>query len=104
MGRPPRISREQILVAARAAFAERGFDAVPLAHIAKTLGVTPAAILRYFPSKQELFTAAMSSRDLPVPAALLGLAAVDPATDPRIVLRAFAKGVVPFIQAVSGSA
>jgi AcrR family transcriptional regulator len=104
MGRPPRITREQILEAARRAFTGSGFDATPLADIAATLGVTPAAILRYFPSKQELFTAAMSTREVRVPAALLGLASVDPATDPRTVLRSFAREVIPFIQSIIGSA
>lgn len=104
MGRPPRISREQILEAARRAFTARGFDATPLADIAAALDVTPAAILRYFPSKQELFTAAMSTRELRVPPALLGLATVDPSTDPRVVLRSFAEQVIPFVQSVIGSA
>lgn len=104
MGRPPRISREQILEAARQAFSERGFDSVTLADIAAVLEVSPAAILRYFTSKQELFTAAMSTRDVPVPAALLGLATVDASTDPRVVLRAFAQAVIPFIQSIIGSA
>jgi len=104
MGRPPRITREQILDAARAAFAERGFDAVPLAHIARNLGVTPAAILRYFPTKQDLFTAAMSSREIVIPTVILGMATVDPHSDPRNVLRTFAKGVIPFIQSMIGSA
>lgn len=104
MGRPPRISREQILEAARSAFSERGFDSVTLADIAAVLDVSPAAILRYFTSKQELFTAAMSTRDLPIPPALLGLATVDASSDPRVVLRAFAQAVIPFIQSVIGSA
>ena len=104
MGRPPRISKEQILDASRKAFSARGFDATTLADIAAVLEVTPAAILRYFPSKQELFTAAMSARELRVPAALLGLAHVDASSDPRVVLRAFAEEVVPFVQSVIGSA
>ena len=104
MGRPPRITRDQILAAARAAFAERGFGSTTLADIAEVLGVTPAAILRYFDSKQELFTASMSARDLRLPQALEDLAHVDPATDPRIVLRKLASQAVPFLQSVIGSA
>lgn len=104
MGRPPRISKEQILDASRKAFTARGFDATTLADIAAVLEVTPAAILRYFPTKQALFTAAMSARELRVPPALLGLAYIDPASDPRVVLRRFAEEVVPFIQSVIGSA
>src|SRR5687767_12264796 len=104
MGRPPRISREKILEAARAAFAERGFASTTLADIAGGLDVTPAAILRYFATKQELFTAAMSSRELRFPAALEELVQADDAADPRMVLRAFAEQVVPFLQSVIGSA
>ena len=62
MGRPPRISRDQILAAARRNFSTRGFAATTLAEIAAEIDVTPAAILRHFDSKQELFHAAMSSR------------------------------------------
>lgn len=104
MGRPPRISRDQILAAARTAFAERGFGSTTLADIAAVLGVSAAAILRYFPSKQALFGAAMSTRELRLPQALHDLATVDPATDPRIVLRALASQAVPFIHSVLSSA
>lgn len=104
MGRPPRITREQILHTARQAFTERGFDSTTLAGIAGVLGVTPAAILRYYATKQELFAAAMSARDLRLPQALEDLAHVDPATDPRIVLRTLASQAVPFVQSVIGSA
>ncbi|HET7434819.1 MAG TPA: helix-turn-helix domain-containing protein [Thermoanaerobaculia bacterium] len=102
MGRPPRIHHDQILEAARAVFAERGFDAATLADIGKKLGVSAAAILRHFPSKQELFTASMASRALQFPPALDELRNIDPATDPRIVLRRFAEQLVPFIQHALG--
>lgn len=62
MGRLPRLQRDQILAVARSVFTERGFDASTLAEIAGPLEVTPAAILRHFDSKQDLFSAAMSSR------------------------------------------
>ena len=97
MGRPPRITRDQILEAARAAFAERGFAAATLAGIAAELKVTPAAILRHFRTKQELFTTAMSSRALVIPPFVDELARVDAATDPRLVLRRFAEQFVPFV-------
>ncbi|HYR29049.1 MAG TPA: hypothetical protein VEU30_11330, partial [Thermoanaerobaculia bacterium] len=60
--------------------------------------------LRYFASKQELFAVAMSAREVRLPQALLDLAHVDPATDPRVVLRALASQAVPFVQSVIGSA
>jgi len=100
MGRPPRITRDQILDAARAAFSARGFAATTLADIAGVLEVTPAAILRHFDSKQALFSAAMSTRAIAIPEFIIDLATADASADPRIVLREFAKKAVPFISAV----
>jgi AcrR family transcriptional regulator len=104
MGRPPRITRAQILDAARDAFAQRGFEAATLADIAAALKVSPAAILRYFKTKQELFAAAMSSRDIAWPEPISELAGVEPDADPRVVLRRFAEQMVPLLQSVIGSA
>src|SRR5687768_16329812 len=104
MGRPPRISRDQILDAARTAFSARGFAATTLADIAATLEVTPAAILRHFDSKQALFNAAMSTRAIAVPEFILALAQLDPASDPRVVLREFALRMVPFLSGIISSA
>ena len=61
MGRPPTITRDQILEASRRRFAETGFGATTLADIAGELHVTPAAVLRHFASKDALFDAAMLS-------------------------------------------
>jgi len=52
-------TRAAILAAARAAFAERGFDGAPLREIAAAAGVDQALIHHYFGSKQQLFVAAM---------------------------------------------
>ena len=100
MGRPPRISREQILDAARSAFSARGFAAATLGDIAKALDVTPAAILRHFDSKQVLFNAAMSTRAIATPEFITALAQLDPKSDPREALRNFARRLVPFLSAV----
>jgi AcrR family transcriptional regulator len=100
MGRPPRITRQQILEAARAAFADRGFASTTLADIAAPIGVTPAAILRHFSSKQDLFAAAMSERGIAIPEFLDEIAAADASADPRVVLRRFAEQFVPFVAAV----
>jgi len=104
MGRPPRISRTQILDSARLAFTDRGFAATTLADIASDLAVTPAAILRHFPSKQELFNAAMSARDIAVPPFIEDLARADASADPRVVLRRFAEQFIPFISMILRSA
>jgi AcrR family transcriptional regulator len=100
MGRPPRIRREQLLETARGVFAVKGFEGTTLADIAAELGVTPAAVLRYVDSKQELFQLAMRSRVTAPPDFILSLASVDPHTDPRVVLRGIADRFVPFVENV----
>src|SRR5436190_12761288 len=102
MGRPARVSREQLLETARRVFAAKGFDAATLADIAGELHVTPAAVLRHSPSKLELFREAMSARVIAVPDVILGLRDVDPATDPRVILRDLAERFVPFAEKIIG--
>ena len=104
MGRPPRISREQLLDTARRVFSTRGFDGATLADIGAELGVTPAAILRHVDSKQALFAEAMSTGEhIQPPAAVLELLFVDAASDPRVVLRRIAMEVIPFITRIISS-
>jgi AcrR family transcriptional regulator len=55
-------SRGDILLAARASFAERGYDATSLRSVARAAGVDPALVHRFFGGKPGLFAAAM---DLP---------------------------------------
>ena len=97
MGRPPRISRDQILDAARNAFGGRGFSATTLADIAAQLGVTPAAILRHFESKEALFRAAMSTRAIVLPPLIAELAKTPGTADPKTVMREFARQLLPFL-------
>jgi AcrR family transcriptional regulator len=97
MGRPPTITREQILDASRRRFAATGFGATTLADIAGELHVTPAAVLRHFASKEELFALAMRP-SVEIPQCILDLESVDARTDPRIVLRRVAEGWVPFAE------
>ncbi|MEV5819474.1 TetR family transcriptional regulator [Micromonospora harpali] len=54
-------TREAILDAARAAFAERGFDAASIRSIAAAAGVDPALVHHYFGGKDQLFLAAMGA-------------------------------------------
>ncbi|MEA2568487.1 MAG: hypothetical protein QOI24_488 [Acidobacteriota bacterium] len=98
MGRPPRITREQLLETARRVFVAKGYETATLAGIAAELGVTAAAVLRHFGSKHELFVAAIHSGAVEVPEFISALQAIDPATDPRIVLRAIAERFIPFAQ------
>ncbi|MEU3691220.1 TetR family transcriptional regulator [Streptomyces narbonensis] len=65
-GRPSRTeedsgpgARERILEAARAQFAERGYDKASVRGIAKAAGVDPALVHHYFGTKDEVFAAAI---------------------------------------------
>src|ERR1043166_8441388 len=46
---------QEILDAALAVFAEKGFAAARMEEVARRAGVTKGTIYRYFPSKEELF-------------------------------------------------
>jgi AcrR family transcriptional regulator len=102
MGRPARVSRDDVLRAAREAFGERGFEGTTLAQIASRLGVTPAALLRHAPGKEALFAAALASGHATEPFPMAYLAEVDAAQDPRRVLRRFAHVLVPYLEAKMG--
>jgi AcrR family transcriptional regulator len=52
-------TKGRILGAARAAFADRGFDGATVREIAARAGVDPALVHHYFGTKQQLFVAAM---------------------------------------------
>src|SRR2546428_7820305 len=103
MGRPARVTREDVLRAAREAFAGRGYDGTTLAAIAARLDVSPAALLRHAPTKADLFAAAMASGDEQEPFPMAFLAEVDAATtDPRDVLRRLAHVAIPYLEARIG--
>jgi AcrR family transcriptional regulator len=64
-----------VLDAARAAFAERGFDGATIRGIATAAGVDPALVHHYFGSKDQLFLAAVEAPADPaelLPAVLAG--------------------------------
>lgn len=68
-------TRDAILEAARAAFAERGFDGASIRTIATSAGVDPALVHHYFGTKDQLFLATVGAPVNPgelVPAALAG--------------------------------
>src|SRR3954464_11661253 len=48
-------TRQLIADTARALFAERGFDAVPVAEVARAAEVSEATVFNYFPTKEDLF-------------------------------------------------
>lgn len=55
--------REEILESALEVIGRRGYQNASLKHIAEDVGVTPAALLHYFGSKEELFTEVLRKRD-----------------------------------------
>lgn len=97
MGRTARVSREQVLDAARETFVDRGFEGATLAAIAAKIGVSPAALLRHARNKRELFVACMGpERDDLLPLGFLDQESG--AEDPGPVLRRVAETMVPFLK------
>lgn len=59
-GRPTNpISRDEILQAARIAFAAKGYDGASTAYLAGQLGLTKGSLFHHFPSKESLYLAVM---------------------------------------------
>jgi AcrR family transcriptional regulator len=52
-------TRELIADAARGLFAERGFDAVTVAQVARAANVSEVTVFNYFPTKEDLFYGGM---------------------------------------------
>src|SRR5258706_16321588 len=99
MGRRARISREDVLSAAREAFSERGFDGTTLSTIAARLSVSPAALLRHAPTKEALFGAAMASSGHALPLPIEFVNQFTGEEDPLRVLRMIAERVIPILEA-----
>jgi len=102
MGRPARVTREQVLAEARRAFAQGGFHGTTLADIAARLKVSPAALLRHAPSKEALFALAIESEAHEEPLPTDFLASVSPSEPPALVLRRVALQFIPFIEQKMG--
>ena len=100
MGRPATIQRPQLLATARSVFARKGFEAATLADIASELKVTPAALLRHVKSKQALFFEAMETGNIELPPSIGVLDSLTGEEDPRVVLRQFARELIPFLAGV----
>lgn len=67
-------TRDQILAAARALFAEQGYDGTTIRGIAAEAGVNPALIHHFFGSKDQVFAAAL---ELPVNPSAIVSAVID---------------------------
>jgi AcrR family transcriptional regulator len=101
MGRPARVSREDVLQAAREAFAARGYEGTTLAAIGARVGLSPAAVLRHAPTKETLFEAAMASGRGEAEPLVALFSELDPRA-PAKSLRRLAKSWVPFFEAKLG--
>src|SRR5262245_62056926 len=102
MGRPARVSRDQVIAAARQAFSSRGYEGTTLAYIAAQVGVSPAALLRHAPSKEALFGMAMSSETDAPKLPIKFLQTMTGKEDPGLVLKRVANAFVPFIESRLG--
>ena len=99
MGRTPRVSREQVLNAARETFVDRGYEGATLAEIGSRLHVSAAALLRHAPTKKALFLAAMGQAE--AEENLLPLEFLERYTgeeDPRPILRRTGEVLIPFLE------
>jgi AcrR family transcriptional regulator len=104
MGRRARVTRDEVLRAARDAFAERGYEGTTLAAISTRVGLSPAALLRHAPSKEALFACAMAPDGVegePLP--MEPLRHIPGSADPRKVLRGLAESFVPFFERKIGA-
>lgn len=97
MGRTARVTRDQVLTAAREEFVTRGFEGTTLSSIGARLGISPAAVLRHAPTKRDLFAASMRSSGGDMEP-LAFLEKLDGSEDPRVVLRRVGETMVPFLE------
>lgn len=96
-----------MLAAARAAFAERGYDGASIRGIATTAGVDPALVHHYFGTKDKLFLAAVEAPADPeefLPEVLATPADARGAAVVRMVLRVWDGPARPAILALVRSA
>ena len=96
----PRMSgtdrRHQLLEAALAVFARKGFEGTTTKEVAGAAGVTEAIIFRHFPTKQALYTAVLDYRvqSPEFQEALDGIKACMERNDDDEVLRAIARAIL----------
>ncbi|MHB9856896.1 TetR/AcrR family transcriptional regulator [Streptomyces sp. YIM S03343] len=83
--------RAEILRAARASFAERGYEGSTLRDIAARAGISAVGMLHHFSSKEELLTAVLAQRD--ADEQKRGTSLTDP-VGPRMSAAAFLAGVL----------
>ena len=97
MARPPKITNEEILAAARQVFLEQGVNGSTL-EIAEKAGISEASIFKRFATKQALFLAAIGISETPPYAKILSSQA--PTAEIRSELTEICTQMVEFYQAV----
>lgn len=60
ISKPPEERKQEMLDTAMKVFARKGYEATTMADIAKEMRVVPGLCYRYFPSKEELYHAALT--------------------------------------------
>lgn len=92
--RRPDARPDEILDAALAEFAARGFDAARMEDVAKRAGLSKAGVYLYFPSKEALLTALIEREMAPIATRVAALAAAgqaDPVAAMRLIAATFAE-------------
>ena len=79
-------TRRDLIAAARAAFAEHGYEAVSLRDITESLGLTKGAMYHHFASKDELFEHAVAQSESEIYEQLLLALAGETSTTERIII------------------
>lgn len=94
---PPPDRRAEILEAALRVFSRRGYTAATNAEIAREAGVTAAALYYYFPSKEDLFKAAISERQASFLPTIQQMAGQMRQMPPQMVIPFLIKNLVRFM-------
>jgi AcrR family transcriptional regulator len=94
---PPPDRRQEILAAALRVFAAKGYAAATNSEIAREAGVTAAALYYYFPSKADLFRAAVAERRAQIMPALHHVRDELMAMPPAVVLPTLAQTLFTFV-------
>ena len=91
--------REEILAAAKAVFAERGFHATTIAEVAKAAGISYVSIYWYFDSKDALFHALMDHQEQALRAHLEGVVGQLTSVDSVELFRRSVRATFEFFEA-----
>jgi AcrR family transcriptional regulator len=90
--------RDQILRVAKECFATRGFRGTTTRDVAAAVGITEAALYRYFESKEAIYTAILEER-MAAPEAFAGVEPLAATGDDRAVFRKLALSLLGSIEA-----